>query len=49
MDTEPVGSPGSAGSVRTDTTRPAVDQTSFREYREVVEERFGPNTEGETR
>ncbi len=26
-----------------------VYRTSFREYREVVEERFGPNTEGETR
>jgi hypothetical protein len=26
-----------------------VYRTSFREYREVVEERFGPNTEGESR
>jgi hypothetical protein len=26
-----------------------VYRTSFREYREVVEERFGPNTEGEIR
>lgn len=26
-----------------------VYRTSFREYREVIEERFGPDTEGETR